>query len=249
MFVSPPGRFPRSLSGVFARIALISLCAALTLLPASAEEPPRRFAGQVAEFEAADAEQGFPVNGIVVIGSSSVRGWHGKIAEDLEPLTVIPRGFGGSTMEDALYYMDRIVLPYEPRAVMVYEGDNDVARGTEPETVLAQFREFVERIHEPLPQTRVYFLSIKPSIRRWEMWPAMAEANRLVAQYCATDERLTYIDVAAGMLDAAGEPKREIFREDDLHMTRDGYVIWRDIVRPVLMEREADAEKSVRFPE
>ena len=171
-----------------------------------------------------------------------MRGWHETIRNDLAPLTVIPRGFGGSNMNDALHFADRIVLPYEPRAVVVYEGDNDIAQGIAPEKVADTFRAFVAKVQDESPNCRIYFLSIKPSIRRWSMWPEMKKANSLIDAECAEDKRLTFVDVASGMLDDEGNPRKEIFEKDDLHMTRDGYVIWRNALRPLLLMLELQFE-------
>lgn len=105
-------------------------------------------------------------------------------------------------MNDALHYADRIVLPYKPRAVVLYEGDNDIAQNISPQKIADTFRQLlVEKIHKKLPECRIYFLSIKPSIRRWDMWPEMQETNRLIGSQCKEDKRLTYVDVASGMLD------------------------------------------------
>jgi lysophospholipase L1-like esterase len=208
---------------------------------------PERFEKDIQLFEDADKKQFPPSGAIVCIGSSSLRGWHGAILDDLAPLTIIPRGFGGSTMNDALHYADRIVLPYKPRAVVVYEGDNDVAQGISPERIAATFDQFVEKVHKQLPECRVYFISIKPSIARWHLWPKMKEANRLIAARCANNERLTFVDVASRMLDSDGKPRKNIFKEDNLHMTRDGYVIWRDVLLPVLVKSELASE--MRHPD
>lgn len=189
-------------------------------------------------FETLDKKQPPPQGAIVCIGSSSMRGWHGAIRSDLTPLTVVPRGFGGSNMNDALHYADKIVLPYKPRAVVVYEGDNDIAQGISPQKISETFMEFVEKIHKQLPECRIYFLSIKPSISRWELWPKMKQANSLIAEVCAKDKRLTFVNVASGMLNNDGNPRINIFKKDKLHMTRDGYVIWRDALRPILMKSE-----------
>jgi lysophospholipase L1-like esterase len=199
---------------------------------------PERFADAIAAFTAADEEEMPPRKAIVCTGSSSMRGWHKDIYDDLAPLTVIPRGFGGSNMNDVLHYADRIILPYKPRAVILYEGDNDIALGIAPAPIAQTFRALVEKIHAQLPETRIYFLSIKPSISRWHMWPRMQEANALIADECAADERLVYVDVAAGMLDEEGKPRADIFKEDKLHMNRRGYEIWRDILRPIIIKAE-----------
>ena len=203
---------------------------------------PARFEEAIQGFENADRKQSPPQGAIVCVGSSSMRGWHETIKNDLAPLTIIPRGFGGSNMNEALYYADRIVLPHKPRAVVVYEGDNDIAQGIAPKKIADTFRTFVKKVHKELPKCRIYFLSIKPSISRWSLWQKMKEANSIIAEECAKDKRLTFVDVASGMLDDDGNPRKEIFKKDNLHMTRGGYVIWRNALRPILVKAELQFE-------
>ena len=199
---------------------------------------PERFEQAIRQFEISDSLLAPPTGAIVCTGSSSMRGWHSTIKEDLSPLTVIPRGFGGSNMNDALYYADRIVLSYKPRAILIYEGDNDIAQGISPEVIKDTFLAFTKKIRKELPKCRIYFISIKPSISRWGMWPDMTEANRLIAKECKKNKRLKFIDVGSGMLDDTGEPLKEIFKEDMLHMEREGYLIWKDAVRKVIVKKE-----------
>lgn len=203
---------------------------------------PERFSDAIQNFEAEDRNQPPPFNAVVCIGSSSMRGWHKDISDDLEPLTIIPRGFGGSNMQDALHYADRIVLPYKPRAIVIYEGDNDIAQGIPPNKIAAMFRLFVKKIHDELPECRIYFLSIKPSILRWKMWPKMMEANNLIATECANENLLTFVDVSSGMFNDNGYPKKDIFKEDNLHMTRTGYLIWKNALKPILLDAELQFE-------
>ena len=205
---------------------------------------PQRFEAHIEHYEAIDKSDPPPQGAIVCVGSSSMGGWHEMIGQDLAPLTVIPRGFGGSNMNDALYYADRIVLSYQPRAIVIYEGDNDIAQGIAPEVVAEMARSFVSKVHHRFPQCRIYFLSIKPSISRWHLWPKMKEANELIAAECAKDPRLTFVDIASGMLNDEGKPRKNIFKADDLHMTREGYVIWRDALRPILMKSELRYEEQ-----
>jgi hypothetical protein len=203
---------------------------------------PIRFEEAIRKFESSDSLKFPPQNAIVCVGSSSMRGWHNTIHEDLAPLSVIPRGFGGSNMNDALYFTDRIILVYKPRAVVIYEGDNDIAQGISPDTITVKFKEFVKKVHQKLPDCRIYFLSVKPSPRRWELWPLMEKTNHLIAKLCEKDSRLAYVDVASGMLDQDGKPRKEIFKDDMLHMKREGYIIWRNALRPVLLENELPFE-------
>jgi len=167
-----------------------------------------------------------------------MRKWHTTIRSDLAPLTVIPRGFGGSNMNDALTFADRVVIRYKPRAVVLYEGDNDIAQGVSPEKIRDTFLALAVKIHRPLPDARVYVLAIKPSVRRWTLWPKMQRANRLLAQACDKDKRLTFVDVAAVMLKKNGRVKTDIFEKDNLHMNRKGYLLWKSALRPLLLRRE-----------
>ena len=207
---------------------------------------PARFEQAIQTFEAEDSKVMPPQGAIVGAGSSSMRGWHKTIGADLEPLTIIPRGFGGSNMNDLLYFAERVVIKYKPRAVVIYEGDNDTASGIPPAVIRDTFNAFTAKVHEHLPETRIYFLTIKPSVARWEMWPRMKEANGLIAAECEKSEFLTYLDVSTPMLDESGEVLKDIFVEDNLHMNSAGYEIWTDAVRPVLIKNELEFERNMR---
>ena len=211
-----------------------------------ADEPrklpdPTRFESQIAAFEREDRKEPPPARAIVVTGSSSIRMWQGQepgVVNDLAPLTVIPRGFGGSTMHDLLYYADRVILCYRPRAVVIYEGDNDTAMGISPKEVRDTFAQLVRKLHGQNDRMRIYFLAIKPSPKREGVWPKARKANRLIREFCNKDDRLFYIDVASPMLDESGNPKSELFLKDRLHMNRKGYELWKKVIRPVLLKHE-----------
>lgn len=213
--------------------------------PASstAYRSPDRFENAIAAFEAADAQAMPPRGAVLCVGSSSIRLWHGTLAEDLAPLTVIGRGFGGSNANDLLYFADRIVIPYKPRAVMIYEGDNDVAQGIDPSTILATYEKLLDKIEDELPGCRVYVLTAKPSIRRWSMWPKMQQVNQGLAGLAEERKAVTLIDIASPMLDAHGKPRAELFVKDNLHLNRAGYELWRDTIRPALVEAERAYER------
>ncbi len=201
---------------------------------------PLVFEDDIRQFEISDLESPPPAGAIVCTGSSSMRGWHSTIREDLAPLDIIPRGFGGSNMNDLLHYVDRIVIPYRPRAVVVYEGDNDIGQGVPPELIILTARKLVRAIHAELPDCRLYFLSVKPSIKRWGLWPQMQEVNRAIHAMCEEDYRLTFVDIATPMLGPDGQYREDLYVEDDLHMTEEGYRIWKKILRPILMAGELD---------
>jgi len=206
-------------------------------------DDPARFADTIAAFKAADCKDRPPVGAILSVGSSTLTRWNETIAQDLAPLTVLARAFGGSTMPDLLHYMDRVVIPYRPRAILLYEGDNDFAAGATPQEIADNFGRFFARLDELLPEARTYVLSIKPSIARRQMWPEMTVANRLIADQCDGRSR-TFIDVATPMLDDKGQPRAGIFDNDGLHMKPAGYAIWLDVIRPILIRRELAFEKG-----
>jgi len=222
-------------------------CAAGAAGPALAHDAtdpfpdPFRFEADIAAFAREDEAAPPPAGAVVAVGSSSIVFWR-SIARDLAPIPVVPRGFGGSTMSDALYWADRIVPSGAVRAVLLYEGDNDVEMGLTPDAVRGAFDALVSTLRARSPRLRVWVLSIKPSPARRDHWPAAAEANRLLAEACAADEGLHYVDVATAMLDGRGEPIAELFGEDCLHLNEDGYALWTSIVAPILRAGEARGE-------
>ena len=205
---------------------------------------PLRFKEDMAEFDAADKASMPPPGAIVLTGSSSIVRWK-TMERDLAPLTVVPRGFGGSTMEDALYWIERVTVPYKPRAVVVYEGDNDTGAYDVPaEKVVQQFESIVAKIHATLPQARIYVLAIKPSVLRWRTWPEAVKANQMLKAIPAKDKLVTYIDVATPFLQPNGQVMTDVFVPDNLHLNEKGYKIWTDAVRAVLVPAEGKFERS-----
>jgi lysophospholipase L1-like esterase len=229
---------------VLALLAAISAAPALraqvTAPPPTRPASPRatapkldRFESEVRRFEASDSASRPAAGGIVFVGSSSFRKWE-SLANDFPDLPVLNRGFGGSTFPEALHYASRIVLPYRPREIVVYEGDNDLASGRTPRQIADDYRTFVRTVRDALPATRIVFVSIKPSPSRWQLARAAREANRLVQAIVARDTLQSYVDVFTPMLGPNGHPRPELFVSDSLHMTPAGYAIWRTRIAPVL---------------
>jgi lysophospholipase L1-like esterase len=130
------------------------------------------------------------------------------------------------------------VIPYKPRLVVLYAGDNDLAAGKTPAQVLADFKQFDAKLKAALPETRIAFLSIKPSIKRRALTDQIRATNAAIEEFISGDERLTYIDVFQPMLTDMGQPRPELFRSDGLHLNAQGYKLWASILQPTL--RKAD---------
>ena len=123
---------------------------------------------------------------------------------------VINRGFGGSEIEDSIYFADRIIHPYKPKHILLYAGDNDIARGKSAETVFSDFNKFVFTVHKKLPKAKISFIAIKPSLSRWKLAKKMVKANGIIKDFCNTDNRLQFIDIWTPMLGNDGKPKPEL---------------------------------------
>ena len=223
--------------------SFLALVLALSAVSAIAQNTdPTRWEETMAGFERQDRLQPPPANAILLTGSSSIARWNNEAAAALAPLTVIPRGFGGSVMGDVLYHLDRVALRYKPRAILIYEGDNDTSYGIPVEKIIGQFEEIVTRIHAALPQTRIYVLSVKPSVLRANVWN---EAQQVSAGYMAIAERdplVHYVDVATPFLWADGTVMEDVFVEDNLHLNNLGNLIWGSAIQAALMPLEARHE-------
>jgi lysophospholipase L1-like esterase len=165
-------------------------------------------------------------NGVLFVGSSSIRGWR-TLSTDFPELKTINRGFGGSHMEDVNYYAEQIVFPYKPKLIVLYAGENDLVAGKSVEQVFGDFKKFISLIREKLPKTRLIFVSLKPSPARWSYASKFKELNDLIKKETEKDRRMLFVDVWTPMLDKNGRPKKEIFQGDQIHMNPEGYKIWR----------------------
>ena len=226
-------------------LCTMTLLALLLALPAAAQSDAdsSRWEEDMQRFDAQDRMSPPPEGAIVLTGSSSIARWNDQAAAALAPLTVIARGFGGSVMNDVLQHLDRVALRYKPRAILIYEGDNDTAFGIAEDKIISQLEQIIARVHTALPQTRIYVLSVKPSVSRQEVWPAAQRVNARYESLAAKDPLVYYVDVANPFLMANGKVMTDIFVADDLHLNAMGNLIWGAAIRAALMPQEARFEK------
>jgi lysophospholipase L1-like esterase len=212
-----------------------TLCSALLLLTGSlAFAAPEKWTAAINKFTQADVTNPPPHGAVVFIGSSSIVKWD-SLEKDFAGTKVINRGFGGSELADSVFYADRIVIPYRPRVVVLYAGDNDLHAGKTPEIVHADFKAFAAKIHAALPDTKVVYIAIKPSPSRWNLKDKVVKANALIAAECAKDKRrFAFADIYTPMLGANGQPRPELFVKDMLHLSPAGYEIWTPVVAPLV---------------
>ncbi len=218
--------------------AVLSLAVVLALAGRTVgDEAPKpseadRWEPAIKAFEDQDRKTPPRAGGNVFVGSSSIRMW--KLDAGFPKHAVSNRGFGGSQLGDSARYADRIVIPYQPRVVVVYAGDNDLNAGKTPAAVFADYRALRDKIHAALPETKIVFVSIKPSPSRWKLREKAREANRFIREEIAQGQGQVFVDVWTPMLGEDGMPRAELFLKDQLHMNEAGYEIWNKLVEPHL---------------
>lgn len=180
-----------------------------------------------------------PQNGVLFIGSSSIRKWN-SLRKDFPELKIIQRGFGGSTSREALMYMDKIVLPYHPSTIVYYEGDNDVPKGIPPDSITKNVRDFIEKVLEENAGTKIFLLSPKPSVSRMKYWPRYKTVQQELRELAERYPGVVYVDVSSPMFDGNGRLKNNIFVSDGVHMNEKGYRIWTKVLRKTLGLHQAD---------
>ena len=195
--------------------------------------PPQKliWEPEIRAFEKSDRLNPPPSNAVLFVGSSSIRKWT-TLAADFPGVTVINRGFGGSQIDDSTAFASRIIFPYHPRLIVFYAGDNDLDAGKSPDQVVGEYTNFIGIVHAQLPQTRIIFISIKPSLARWKLRDKIIETNRRIA--AMREPYLSFVDIYPSMLGADGTPEKDLFLSDGLHPSEKCYRLWASLIRPYL---------------
>lgn len=232
-------RFAAALAALF-----LSACATHAPLPDLVTTPtgkPPAFDEAIAAFATADAAAMPPACATLFVGSSSIRFWR-SLKEDFPDRVVINRGFGGSTIWEVNHYFDRVVAPYKPKEIVFYAGENDINAGRTPDQAYADFVQFMRLKEKALGGTPVWYIAAKPSKLRVDQFEEQTALNASVTALAEARDDLAFIDVVGAMLKPDGTPK-DIFVEDNLHMTPEGYALWTPIVDAAL-----DAGQNARAP-
>lgn len=204
--------------------------------PAMAQMAPwaspahERWKAELAAIAANDQRRLPPAGSILFVGSSTIRMWQGLEQAFPEQGPVVRRGVGGSRLQEWVEFVPDLVLPYRPRQIVLYAGENDLVEGFGPMDLLGAFVAFVRRVRIHLPEVPIAYVSIKPSPSRMAQLEAMREANLLIQTFVLNEPNLDYIELHAAMLDNDGQPRPELYQRDKLHLTREGYGLWRQVI-------------------
>lgn len=230
-------------------VLLIALAGCRGALPVPAIPPgenPTRWAKDIQKFADLDLAEPSEPGGVVFVGSSSIRLWK-SLADDMAPIPIVHRGFGGAKLFDAIYHSERLVSVHQPSVVVVFCGTNDIAGKTpkSPEQVRDLFRQFVARLRFFDDDLTICHIAITPTLAREKHIDRVRQANALIRADCDADPCLEFVDPSTGLVDASGRPEAKWFRRDRLHLNAEGYRVWTQHIKPVvrrLYEREV-AEK------
>jgi len=230
--------------GKFRSLAALALLAIGFLVPAAAQQAARPvyFANTIQQFLEQDKSNPPPQGAILFIGSSIFVQW-ADLEVQMAPLPVFNRAFGGSRTWEVLHYADKIVLPYKPRIIVYYCGSNDVDTGVGAAETAANFKAFVNKVAAQLPETRIFYVSISKAPEKKALWNVVDEANSRIRDYTTHSKQLGYIDVNPALFDAAGNPRLELYHEDELHFRPPAYVEFTKIIRPVIERTWAGARR------
>jgi len=217
----------------FYKIILLLVIASFTFTVANAQLP---FANEIAAFKKSDSDSFPPKNAVLFVGSSTFRKWT-TLQADFPSHVIINRGFGGSTFPDVIRYANDIIIPYQPKQVLIYCGDNDLASSdtVTSKMVAEKFKTLFKIIRDGAPNAQIVFVSIKPSPSRERLMPKIVMTNKLIKKFLRHKKNTGFINIYNAMLDNSGKPMKDIFISDNLHMNAKGYAIWQKIIEPYLL--------------
>lgn len=199
-------------------------------------QEPFPFWNDIQQFKKSDSIS-FPARKqILFVGSSSFTYW--KDVKDYFPgKPILNRAFGGSTLVDLMRYRYEVILPYQPKQIVMYCGENDFAASdtVSVETVVGRFKALFSQIRARYPQVPFVYVSMKPSPSRAHLMPKYKSANEQIKSYLSVQKNTSFADVYSAMLKVDGSPMDDIFLDDKLHMNASGYAIWKKILTPLLI--------------
>jgi hypothetical protein len=220
-----------------------SLALAMTLglmCRVHAAEPPEtaaksKYLAEVSKLAVAPAPA---PGGILMIGSSIFRKW-GSCAQDLAPLPVTNRSFGGSQTRDQLLFFDQIVPSSRAKLVVWYCGSNDVNARKSPETILQNTMEWIARTQSALPLARILLVSVirAPQKRKDGNLPQVEAVNKGLLALSESLKGVDYIDVNPALETESGAPVAECYVEDHLHLSPNGYRRITSVLKPAIEKR------------
>ena len=191
----------------------------------------RKWEKNIADFEAADKESPPEKGSLLFVGSSTIVRWK-SLADDFKSVPVLNRGFGGNQIKDSIFYAERMIFPYEPKAIFLRAGGNDINAGWPAEEVFNDFRTFVAKMRKRFPNIPIYYIGLSPTIKRIKQVAEGNKLNDLIAAWAKEQFGINYIDTRTLTLDKEGNVRPELFVDDMLHFSEAGYKLLAAALKP-----------------
>ncbi|MBT34096.1 MAG: hypothetical protein CMO01_30910 [Thalassobius sp.] len=196
-------------------------------------DDPQVWEEVIRQFEEEDKNANYAKDAVLFVGSSSIRFWN-TLKEDMAPIPVIKRGFGGAKLNDVIHFADRIIFPHQPKKIVLFAGTNDISgrvNDKTPEQVLIDFTRLIDKIHHALPETEIYYLPITPTSSRWEIWPQANKANQLIQSYAQNYAFIHFVETSSYFLNEQGNLIDDYLWFDGIHLNTKGYKLWTKLIK------------------
>jgi lysophospholipase L1-like esterase len=209
----------------------------LTICSGAFTQNAPAFWKDVVAFKKLDSAQKPAPNTILFIGSSSFTRWT-DVSEYFPGYTITNRAFGGSTLPDQIRYFYEVIVPYQPKQIFIYCGENDLAYSelVTADEVFRRFKTLYAMIRVYFPGAMVDYVSIKPSPSREKIQEQVKAANAKIKAFLSKEKKAAFINIYDAMLDANGKMREELYVQDRLHMKPEGYKIWQRIFLPYMIK-------------
>lgn len=188
---------------------------------------------EIEKFKELDTKNDYAPESILFLGSSSIRLWE-TLKEDMAPMQLIQRGYGGAHFRDLIFYIDTILNEHDLSMIVCFVA-NDISQKNSDEAVKTIIRNYdyvIKRIRKKHPNLPILQISITPTESRWHLWSKINELNMALKDYCASHSKMVFLETTSHFLNAEGLPKKELFRRDKLHLNKEGYSLWNSLIRP-----------------
>jgi lysophospholipase L1-like esterase len=193
----------------------------------------KSFEKDIAKFDSLTNAEDYPAGSVLFTGSSSIRLWK-TIREDMSPYPVIQRGFGGARIEDMAYYLHRIVYPLNFRAIVFFAGTNNItgaANDMPADSIVYWINTINQQVRRKYPVVPIFWIAITPVNSRIKVMDKVFAMNRQIKAICGGNKNMYFIDTEKSFLGADGKPRAELFINDQLHLNREGYIVWSSLIK------------------
>lgn len=177
--------------------------------------------------------------GVLIMGSSTMDYWS-NWQTDIGGRLGYNVGIGGTIVEDWLYAYDKLVKPFNPSVILVYLGGNNINNmghtGAYAESLMEQL---LGKMHADFPAAEIYYIYSMAV-------PSCYKGGKFNTEYGAfIDEMKALVkktDWLSGIdtfndLTKDGEAKKELYRNDGIHLNDDGYDVFARIINDAVFNK------------